>query len=279
MAGSAVTLVRPPTQLPCTTPLQGAALLLENSTSSSRRTHGFVLTTSAVMADDTGILLGTNTPTDNNNNRWEQQQQCHDEDDDNVPIRRRPRSGSEGLDFLAALAEQERTALRRSSAQELMPPPRPRRPRSVSEDSMLHYEPPTSSNRRLRCLVLPASILEEELAEVNAVVQQDSIGETSDDPVTILTNARARILEDVLEECAGEKGESTILPHTLIKYQEVRVGETRIFVNVGTWLEQHSHTLDSDFFYTYSTLVVQSLWSHRYIHTRGTSCRTGPLLR
>lgn len=195
------------------------------------------------MEDDTRIPIRTNSSsaTDNNNPA----QQCHDDNDADVmtALQRRPRSGSEGLDCLAALAEQERQAMRR--AEELMmPPPRSRRPRSVSnpEDMVMmllpsHYEneTTTSSSRcgyhhRRRCLVLPASILEEELAEVNSAVQQNTImmaaGQDTDDDAdeaTILANARARILEDVLEECRGDKGDTLVLPHTLIKYKEVRV--------------------------------------------------------
>jgi hypothetical protein len=78
---------------------------------------------------------------------------------------RRSRSGSEGLDYLAYLAEQERRVVvphsvatsessllpsDESDDSEMMPPPQPRRPRSRSEDGYF---------------VLPPSLLQKELEE------------------------------------------------------------------------------------------------------------------
>jgi hypothetical protein len=87
-----------------------------------------------------------------------------------------------------------------------MPPPPSRRPRSVSNpEGMDQY----CHKQQLR-LVIPESILEEELAEASRAV------ENAERPGNILKNARARLLEDV----ALEKG----LPHTLSKYKHVSGG-------------------------------------------------------
>ena len=120
---------------------------------------------------------------------------------------------------------------------EAMPPPPPRmvtRRRSMSNpEGMDKY-----SKRRLK-LVLPASILEEELAEASAAMkakeeeEQDFENEEEDEYFTqdeeeehlsheeLLRRARSRLLEDLSQgSLNGEKGEVT-LPHALEKYKEV----------------------------------------------------------
>lgn len=159
---------------------------------------------------------------------------------------RRPRSGSEGLDCLAALAERERrvvsTASNSSSSSsdddsEAMPPPPPRRrPRSVSNPDGMEKWNNYSSIKDRRHLVLPASVLEEELAEARVAVRdycpgspptipEDSQyldGDENFAPDELLHRARSRLLEDLSESSInGEKGMST-LPHALSKYKDVR---------------------------------------------------------
>lgn len=205
----------------------------------------------------------------------------------------RPRSNSAGLDALAFLATQEQevatkpptsttaattmtsdspTTVPYSSVSlvanpavtssdddsESMPPPPPRtavtrRRRSVSNpEGMGKWGLPAT--RRLR-LVLPASILEEEIAEANAAViakekstasasalaasllsQQGDIqlsrararlplveedDEEDLDHDELLRRARSRLLEDLSQSnLSGEKGVLT-LPHSLGKYKEV----------------------------------------------------------
>ncbi|CAB9513243.1 CCT motif [Seminavis robusta] len=134
---------------------------------------------------------------------------------------------------------------------EAMPPPPPRaggRRRSVSNpEGMEKWAPP---NRRH--FVLPASILEEELAEANAAMEahqrhKQKLGPINEDeetqqqtassapisglmseeeqanlsPEELLKRARSRLLEDLSEgSINGEKGVLT-LPHSLSKYKEV----------------------------------------------------------
>ncbi|KAL3921516.1 MAG: hypothetical protein SGILL_002707 [Bacillariaceae sp.] len=119
---------------------------------------------------------------------------------------------------------------------EAMPPPPPRmvtRRRSLSNpEGMEKY-----SRRRFQ-LVLPASILEEELAEASAAMKAKEDEEnlereeeyfTQDDEdeeehlshEELLQRARSRLLEDLSQgSLNGEKGELT-LPHALEKYKEV----------------------------------------------------------
>lgn len=142
---------------------------------------------------------------------------------------------------------------------ETMPPPPPRiatmnyRRRSVSNPEGMEKWAPMDSMRRFH-LVLPASILEEELAEATAAMRakEETIGipECNEDPLTsscesdvptsetdrekedtdhdlphdeLLRRARSRLLEDLSEgNLNGEKGVLT-LPHSLSKYKEVRV--------------------------------------------------------
>jgi hypothetical protein len=194
---------------------------------------------------------------------------------------KRPRSGSAGLEALAFLAEKETEAAGTasfplplassssavsasssasvsSSDEEAMPPPPPRRRhRSASNpegmerwDSFL-----TESNSNRRHFVLPASIIEEELAEANVAIQEQqerssvqprleriveenatteethqrtvSAGSSDEDannmtPDDLLRRARSRLLEDLSAGSVnGEKGDLT-LPHSLSKYKEVR---------------------------------------------------------
>lgn len=173
-------------------------------------------------------------------------------------VLRRPRSGSVGLDELAALAvgameqpQQENGTVSLSSSSdddsEAMPPPPPRtvrRPRSCSNpEGMEKWGEP-------RNFVLPSAILEEELAEASALAKAhearmqtkrdaDNTYGTSPDSVTspimlsatmededmepeeLLKRARSRLLEDLSEgSLKGEKGVVT-LPHSLSKYKEV----------------------------------------------------------
>jgi hypothetical protein len=118
---------------------------------------------------------------------------------------------------------------------ESMPPPPPRRRRSISNpEGMEKY----NNNPFRLSLVLPAAILEEELAEASAAVkakEEEEAAEEEDDDDNyeeeeevsldhgeLLRRARSRLLED-LSQCNlnGEKG-VLILPHDMDKYKEVR---------------------------------------------------------
>lgn len=176
---------------------------------------------------------------------------------------------SNGLDALAALAsseqaswlqqqQQQRSTVSTSSNtssdddeddSEAMPPPPPRlveggRRRSVSNpEGMEKWARPSR-----RHFVLPASILEEELAEASAAMEaherKNSVDQQEEEeaeknpsapisglmseeeqanltPDELLRRARSRLLEDLSEgNLAGEKGVLT-LPHSLSKYKEV----------------------------------------------------------
>ena len=132
-----------------------------------------------------------------------------------------------------------------------MPPPRPRRPRSVSNpEDMMTYDATAASRSSAaaalrncsnrRCLVLPACILENELAEAAVAVEEfaasaassscaatdnDNCSTADEDPDTMLQRARARLLEDLAEPHSSSKQQrgELILPHSLSKYKEVRV--------------------------------------------------------
>ena len=153
---------------------------------------------------------------------------------------------SNGLDALAALASSEQASweqqrnLSSSSDEEdaeAMPPPPPRgRRRSVSNPEGMDKWRPSR-----RHFVLPASILEEELAEASAAMERKNSmdndkqqqaapisGLMSEEeqanlsPEELLKRARSRLLEDLSEgSLNGEKGVLT-LPHSLSKYKEVR---------------------------------------------------------
>jgi hypothetical protein len=149
---------------------------------------------------------------------------------------------------------------------ETMPPPPPRtmktRRRSVSNPEGMGKWAPIDSMRRFH-LVLPASILEEELAEATAAMrakeettgvsekgeasavdllasrcETDGAADTDrekddgDDNVShdeLLRRARSRLLEDLSEgNLNGDKGVLT-LPHSLSKYKEVRAGPFAFF--------------------------------------------------
>lgn len=194
---------------------------------------------------------------------------------------RRPRSNSAGLEALAFLATTEQatmsetvrmestrrvaplldesrvliaaSAVSSSSSDddsEAMPPPPPRtvtRPRSVSNPEGMEKWTPRNNNRMH--FVLPASILEEELAEASAAMkakeanesphsidrESDSDEQEDDDEEEeeildqdeLLRRARSRLLEDLSEvNLNGEKGVLT-LPHSLAKYKEVRTMKTK----------------------------------------------------
>lgn len=177
----------------------------------------------------------------------------------------RLRSNSTGLEALALLATEEQgklepvemasqmqgpnrplatTNLSSSSDEdsEAMPPPRPRprvlrtRRRSVSNPEGMDKWAP-EENSRLH-FVLPASILEEELAEASAAMKakeeemaeknEEANGEEEKDEEgeilsedELLRRARSRLLEDLSQgSLNGEKGVLT-LPHSLEKYKQV----------------------------------------------------------
>jgi hypothetical protein len=198
-------------------------------------------------------------------------------------IVRRPRSNSAGLDALAFFATKEQASMESQKLtapsvplivaptnngagatlaarsvssscsssssddddSETMPPPPPRmrgRPRSFSNPEGMEKSAPRDRNRLH--FVLPASILEEELAEASAAMkrkegtfllqletQEESLHEEEDDEEEdesnlnqdeLLRRARSRLLEDLSESSlTGEKGVPT-LPHALTKYKEVR---------------------------------------------------------
>jgi hypothetical protein len=137
-----------------------------------------------------------------------------------------------------------------SSDDETMPPPPPRRAgsfrrRSVSNPEGMEKWAPRDHNRLQ--FVLPASILEEEMAEASAAIKakqelaEDDYDEADDDnmvedksddeeevdeadltPDELLRRARSRLLEDLSEvNLNGEKG-ILALPHALEKYKEVK---------------------------------------------------------
>ena len=205
-------------------------------------------------------------------------------------VTRRPRSNSAGLDALAFLATKEQASLefqQRNSHRpsflceslpadsatplvasavsscssssdddsEAMPPPPPRtllgrRRRSVSNPEGMEKWAPRDQSRLH--FVLPASILEEELAEASAAMKAkeeasrplEIFSETNMEELKsadcasecmrdeeedenlnqneLLRRARSRLLEDLSEgNINGDKGVVT-LPHTLAKYKEVR---------------------------------------------------------
>lgn len=195
---------------------------------------------------------------------WDTESTGIDEINDHVsateefPFRKRQRSDSAGLDALAALASREQLSMEEnrkslvsfvpaitSSSEEdeeesSMPPPPPRfrRRRSASNpEGMEKWD-------SCRHFVLPASILESELAEANAAVmeqeraeqekenddgdeddeeeeEEDQVDESTLTPDELLRRARSRLLEDLSEgSINGEKGVLT-LPHALTKYKEV----------------------------------------------------------
>lgn len=194
-----------------------------------------------------------------------------DEDSSNL---RRDRCDSAGLEALAFLASTEQASLSSgaqrfypgsdrfqlhggedsevkipsanavsasSSDEDSMPPPPPRmgrmgpsRRRSVSNPEGMEKWAPKDS-RRLH-FVIPASILEEELAEASAAMKakeermlaEESIKESKEadedeflDQDELLRRARSRLLEDLSEvNLNGDKG-VLVLPHSLDKYKEV----------------------------------------------------------
>jgi hypothetical protein len=190
---------------------------------------------------------------------------------------RRDRSDSAGLDALAFLATSETATMEAASSplaaqwetstfmiqcsknlaasavssssssdDETMPPPPPRRAssfrrRSVSNPEGMEKWTPRDQNRLK--FVLPASILEEEMAEASAAIkakqeleeeeanddddmiedkgEEDEVDEADLTPDELLRRARSRLLEDLSEvNMNGEKGILT-LPHALEKYKEV----------------------------------------------------------
>jgi hypothetical protein len=162
-------------------------------------THGFVIESSETSDTNSTSTIDT-TPNALYEQEPEQQPQ------------RRPRSGSEGLDYLALLAEQERRAvvevedpmmlavpttvapsasnhpaLSDSDDSEIMPPPQPRRPRSTSnpeymqewsrnDDLNSEVTNPvvvcTSTPVKQQHFVLPPSLLRKELAEARGAVNR-----------------------------------------------------------------------------------------------------------
>lgn len=182
-----------------------------------------------------------------------------------VPNLQRPRSDSAGLEALAFLASTEQASFSAtdgegtehrtvvanavsssSSDEESMPPPPPRfttcRRRSVSNPEGMEKWAPRNSGRLQ--FVIPASILEEELAEASAAMkakeermmeESRKEGEEADedeflDQDELLRRARSRLLEDLSEvNLNGDKG-VLILPHSLDKYKEVRFEVDQCFL-------------------------------------------------
>ncbi|KAG7374414.1 CCT motif-containing protein [Nitzschia inconspicua] len=183
----------------------------------------------------------------------------------------RPRSNSAGLEALAFLASQESakatgTPVTHTLVQQprLVPPPHLQKPSiqlnnvcitsSSDDDSEAMPPPPPRTITRRRSvsnpegmekyntsfrlsLVLPASILEEELAEASAAMKakeeedaeeeeyeeddNDKEEEEGLDQEELLRRARSRLLEDLSQgNLNGEKGVLT-MPHSLAKYKEV----------------------------------------------------------
>lgn len=206
------------------------------------------------------------------------------EDDFPLIIQRRPRSDSAGLDALADLATLAQsneldTALATSDrspqvhflvsnedrgasssddseqSETLRSPLRRRRRSASNPEGMDKWDPRETRLSGRRHFVLPASILEEELAEVSEAMKKqnaerlsvtkngssskrsggqrdaknqsnsndqrdDEVDEASLTPDELLRRARSRLLEDLSCSYNGEKGE-LLFPHTLEKYQEV----------------------------------------------------------
>ncbi|GKY91695.1 hypothetical protein MPSEU_000141300 [Mayamaea pseudoterrestris] len=207
----------------------------------------------------------------------------------NSVIHRRPRSDSAGLDALADLASLEQSKESNGSvgavherqvhfmvpsnddrndhsssedsndSNVMPPPPLRRRRRSASNpEGMDKWDPRETRLSGRRHFVLPASILEEELAEVSEAMkkqsahqrpldgktsghskrsnghrdgkgragstsepqEEDEVDEASLTPDELLRRARSRLLEDLSYNLNGEKGELTF-PHTLEKYQDI----------------------------------------------------------
>lgn len=204
--------------------------------------HNFTVRAAELDDDSTPVVPGG---TANGQEDTHQQQESLD----TAPIRR-PRSGSVGLDALADIATQETESSRANGSgvsssssdsddSEAMPPPPPRRRRAASNPEGMEKWDSLSAPPERRHWVLPASILEEELAMASAAVQkqkslrptrQQSIPEheeyvdeddDDEDPVSdeddnndeekeevdeanlspeeLLRRARARLLEDLLE--------------------------------------------------------------------------------
>jgi hypothetical protein len=130
---------------------------------------------------------------------------------------------------LVAAASTPVTSSSSDDDSEVMPPPPPRmvtRRRSMSNPEGMDRE------RKRFQLVLPAAILEEELAEASAAMKAkeeeeehhhyyEEEEEEELDQDELLRRARSRLLEDLSQShLHGEKGEIT-LPHSLEKYKEV----------------------------------------------------------
>lgn len=158
-------------------------------------------------------------------------------------------SSSQVLNKRPLIASAVSSSSSSSSDEDSMPPPPPRRGttrrRSVSNPEGMEKWVPKEKGR-LR-FVLPASILEEELAEASAAMRakeermsseaDDDIEKASDETEVpeedlsheeLLRRARSRLLEDLSEvNLSGEKGILT-LPHSLAKYKEVYNKKGRI---------------------------------------------------
>jgi hypothetical protein len=189
-----------------------------------------------------------------------------------VPEESTLRSLGRGLDALAALASTEQAKIQHHQTpfsflvqscgfssssdddSEAMPPPPPRgRRRSASNpEGMEKWDSLCRNHSGRHHFVLPASILEEELAEATLAIRERAERKNSEDyydvspdsvtdaerdtraggksekddsnltPDELLRRARSRLLEDLSEGAMnGEKGD-LILPHSLEKYKEVR---------------------------------------------------------
>jgi hypothetical protein len=209
-------------------------------------------------------------------------------------VPRRSRSDSVGLDALAFCAINEQATLETPTVSEQatenlgsakplvatavcsssdeddsesMPPPPPRavtRRRSVSNpEGMERWAPKPQSRLHL---VLPACILEEELAEANAamkakeeVMETDAVEQQEEteleeeclDQDELLRRARSRLLEDLSQgNLTGEKGVLT-LPHSLEKYKEVRV-HINVMCSYGPCFGRFDFSLNSLYIQVYN---------------------------
>ena len=222
-----------------------------------------------------------------------------------------------GLDALAALALQRDTStsvapteppLRfdgvvsavasSSDDDEAMPPPPPRRQRSVSNPEGMEKWDSLHRNRGRRHFVLPASILEEELAEASAAVrekqlmkrespveslpeeeeeesgeseegeeveeeEEEEVDESLLTPEELLRKARSRLLEDLSEgSINGEKGE-LMLPHALRKYKHVCLCRVGFICIIAPPYLHFSHTGNK------CPTGLQSKRPHRHLHPGG----------
>lgn len=164
------------------------------------------------------------------------------------PFGGRPRSGSAGLDALAALAmtinsEGKAPSMHLSSSDddsEAMPPPPPRRARSVSNPEGMEKWDSLSTEYSLttrKHFVLPSCILEEELAEASAAAaafaeEEDFYESKGPSPSKkIRTNEYSSSPDSVASPMAGERataddqGAANASPQELLRRARARLFE------------------------------------------------------